>query len=463
MKKGILVILLLTVFIFNANGSSFFYDEEVVNNGLNLFIGPKIVSDPANPSEKEYWFYSNISPEFTISMVTFGLDLRFQYNISDSKFYSDDWNSFEGILRKICFIKLGKKYSKYYFRFGDLKGTSITPGIFMANYSNSPIIDKEKRGFELGFDLGMGGFELMLNDLSHPSLLGTRAFFRPLFKTKIPVVSNTQVGISYVGDFKAPSNVQYEDIIITDDEGNTETVRAVIRDDNDDPVCDYKTVSTIAFDANAPITKFNVFTTGVYGSYGKFLDAGNGIMAGAYVYTIFDIKVNLEYRDVSPDFIVDYFDQSYEVDKWGIGDSEISKYKHLMYLKTQVDGNTSTGRIKGIFGGISGNLFNKILISGSYMDMEGPDNGILRINLDATRAIEKIKARFTYTKGAVNHPKDLFTIDDRSFIIGKIDYQMTKFLLLSIDYKRIYQYNEITGIYDAVESFIPNLQFNIDF
>ena len=452
MKKVFFLALIILVFLGNANASSFFNSEDVINNAFNLFVGPKVLTDPNNPGEKQYWFFTSLSPEFNIGPVSLGFDLRLQYNISDNKFYAEDWNTFSGIIRKIRFINYGKKYSKMFIRFGNLRGISITPGIFMTNYFNSPIVDKEKRGLEVDLDFGMFGFESMINDFSNPSIVGARLFFRPLIKAPIPIIKKAQLGFSYIGDLSAPSNVVY----------NT-TYDTITATTSTEMEYDKKTLSTIAFDVNVPITKFNIFTTGVYTGYGKFINAGDGFIAGAYVYTLFDIKVNLEYRNISPDFIIDYFDNTYEVDRYDYLGTTKSKYDKLMYLAAQKKAGLSTDRSKGIFGGISGNIFNKIKISGSYEDLEGPDNGTLRINVDATKVIDKIKATLTYNRIMINHPRDLFTIDDRSFITGNLQYEITKFLLLSLDYKRIYRYNDVTSKYEPIESFKPNLLFSFKF
>ena len=322
----------------------------------------------------------------------------------------------------------------------------------MANYFNSPIVDKEKRGLEVDLDFGMLGFESMINDFSNPSIIGTRVFFRPLIKTPLPIIKKAQLGFSYIGDLSAPSNVVYNTTFDT----TTATTSTEM-------LYDKKTLSSIAFDINIPITKFNIFTTGIYTGYGKFINAGDGFIVGAYAYTIFDIQVNLEYRNISPDFIVDYFDNTYEVDRFDYLGSGFSKYDTLMILNAAKEMGLLDGRLKGIFGGISGNIFNKIKISGSYEDIEGPDNGTLRINVDATKVIDKIKATMTYNKVLINHPRDLFSIDDRTFITGNLKYAINKFLLLSLDYKRIYRYNDLTSKYEPIESFIPNLLFSFTF
>ena len=452
MKKVFFLVLILTLAFGSINASSFFNSEEVINNAFNLFIGPKVLTDPNNPGQKQYWFYTSLSPEFNVGPVALGFDLRLQYNITDNKFYAEDWDTFAGIIRKIRFINYGKKYSKMFIRFGNLRGISITPGIFMANYFNSPVVDREKRGLEVDLDFGMFGFESMINDFSNPSIIATRLYFRPLNKTPLPIIKKAQLGFSYIGDLSAPSNVLYNTTYDT----STATTSTEM-------VYDKKTLSTIALDLNVPITKFNIFTTGVYTGYGKFLNAGDGFIAGAYVYTIFDIKINLEYRNIAPDFMVDYFDNTYEVDRFDYMGMAKSKYDYLMGLNVLKKAGLLTDRLKGVFGGISGNLFNKILISGSYEDLQGPDNGTLRINIDATRVIDKIKATMTYNKVMINHPRDLFTIDDRSFITGNLKYEITKFLLLSLDYKRIYRYNSETSKYEPVESFKPNLLFSFIF
>ncbi|MCK4643271.1 hypothetical protein KAU32_06500 [bacterium] len=461
-RKTVIFVLTLALLLtgFAGHASTFFYDELVGENGLDIFLGPKILTDPDNPSEKEYWFFSSISPELNLGMISLGLDLQFQYNLSDGEFYSEDWDTVEGIIRKIRFIKFGGRGTKYFFRFGELKGAFLTPGVLMSGYDNTAVLDQEKRGIEGALDFGMAGVELMINDITAPYVIGARVFYRPLKKTKLLFLSGAELGLSYAGDIKAPANVA-TGLIWSDELGDT--VTAVLEDESGDPITDYKAFSSYAVDVNVPLTKFGVLTTGVYGAAGFQDKAGSGLFVGAYAKTIFNIQISMEYRNITPDFMINYFDETYDVDRWNYAGTLVSKYDALQGLAALTKDGTLEGRRSGIFGEIAGNLMDKILISGSYEDLEGPANGVLRIKLDATRFIDKVKATLVYTQMAVDHPKDIFTIDDRSFIVAKIDYAINKFLLLSMDYKRIYQYNEITGTYDPVSSLTPTLLFSIDF
>mgnify|MGYP001309566975 CR=1 FL=1 len=447
------VLLLALCVLASISGASFFNDEEIAGSGLDFFLGPKIITDPDDPSNKEYAFFGSLSPEFKLGLFSIGLDLRFQYNISEGRFYSEDWNTVAGVLRKVRFMKVGRKFSKYYFRYGEIKGGFITPGVLISNYNNMTLMDLEKRGLELDLDFGYAGFESMVNDISSPTMLAFRIFVRPLKSLKVPLLSTAQVGFSMAGDLRAPANVQYGEVW-NEDAG--ETVTAVLKDDEGEFLCDYKVLHGWSLDVFAPITKFNILTTGVYAGYSKIPNEGTRINAGAYAHTVFDIKVNLEYRSMNGAGDWNVFDENYEVDKWNYRGSYLSKYDYLL-------SGIFEDSCSGIFGGISGNIFGKILLSGSYEDMEGPANGVLRLNLDLTRVVDKIKAYLTYSKTMIDHPDDLFTFDERSIFIGNISYALTKFFNISLDYKRIYRYNDEFGIYEPVETLTPAFLFSIDF
>ena len=70
MKKFLFFALVFVILFGNVNASSFFNSEDVINNAFNLFIGPKVLTDPNNPGEKQYWFFTSLSPEFNVGPVT---------------------------------------------------------------------------------------------------------------------------------------------------------------------------------------------------------------------------------------------------------------------------------------------------------------------------------------------------------------------------------------------------------
>lgn len=404
-------------------------DEGVISGGLGV-----------NWIDGKPYYRIAFRPEVSFSQVGFGLDLNFDIG-SDGKIRTENFNESSDYLSIIRYVRYGYKNDPVYVKVGALDYYSLGHGSIMLNYNNSPTYDNRRIGLVLDIDLGKFGIESIYSSFSPSGVLALRGYIRPLqlFEvTDLPIISNLEVGASYAADINKDAGVidgNYDPVnqefIVTDDLG---------------------AINIYGFDIGLPFIKSSTSELTVYLDYAKIVNFGSGIATGVKfdfdLSSVIRITSRFERRFNQSRYVPAYFNSLHEINRLQIDSTTntfTSKAKSL---------SDFTDATKGWYGDLLIRVFDLFDIYGSYQRIdELPKSGIL--NLRA--AIEPEEAPFVlragYDKINIQNEKDVFTLDDRSYLFAETGYKPYPFLLLSLYYS--WTFTPVRGSDDRIISFEP--------
>ncbi len=402
-----------------------------------------------------------LQPEFTIGKVGIGVDVPLYYNVSKGALRAELYNDgiAEAILRTIRYVRYGrKKRDKVYARVGDLTGAYIGYGLLLNNYSNTYSEEKRKIGVE--FDIRFNelvGLEALYSDIAGGSfnLLAVRPYFRPFGRTDIPIIKTVEIGGTFISDrdqtenFYEPATTQY----------NSFLSKGIISFGADFGVTfvrnSFLTVLASAqygrINAISGNTAFDTFLTSIpnqasAANYG----AGDGISVGAVanfrlIADVFSLGIKIDRVWYSNNFIPQFFDTSYEIDK-----------------DTRISSLAIAEKKGGIYGTISGQIINTIIISGSLVipDQISENNpAALRIAANIDNLGDKFIVRGYYYKGNLSSLSDAFDPDNAVANL-RLGYRFNKLFVGGVDYYRTFV-RLSDGSYGSTDQVMPYIGINI--
>lgn len=372
----------------------------------------------------------SITPDLTFGKFGVGLNIELLFNNQDGfKFRKTGWDKGAGILRAIRYLRYGHKYDPVYARIGSIDAATLGHGLLMWYYTNQANYDQRKIGLEFDLDFDEYGFESVISNFGNAEIYGGRVYYRPLVSSEIPIVSNLEVGASFVTD--------------RDPDGENDT---------DDDVTEW------GLDIGLPILKSETFTTTLYYDFAKFVDFGSGNAIGVDLTMpdflgLFSLSAKLERRFLGEQFLPNYFNTLYELER--------------VIIEEGTDKRTileNTGKTEGVFGQLAGNIAGKIKLIGSYQRQHGVKNsGILHFEAKMHDLIPDVRLRATYDKTGIETFEDARTLDVRSIATAEIGYRTYSFLIISILYRWNYIYNEEEMVYKPQERIEPRISFSYTF
>ncbi|MFP4509510.1 MAG: FecR domain-containing protein [Spirochaetaceae bacterium] len=212
---------------------------------LGLYLPIIYRSDLFNPDD---WYQPRGNNEWS-----FGTDDSFAGEDGEVLLRSQD--ALRDLALKIRFLEFGEQRDPFFLKLGNLDNLTLGHGILMRNYANDSDFPAVRRlGFNLGLDGGGTGIELVANDLTSPSIFGTRVYVRPLGED-IPFA----VGISGLTDV-SPARDLPDPSELT---GDLEGVEAAERID---PV-----FVNVAADIEIPVVESNPFSAVLFADVGGMI------------------------------------------------------------------------------------------------------------------------------------------------------------------------------------------------
>ncbi len=428
-----LLIGLFFVSFLNAQGIDPFADEN--NNFLDGGIGVTWIDGKAYTT-------ITLAPELAFGKLGVGLNLELLFNNSDGfKFRDDGWKTGAGALRMIRYLRWGLKHDPLYIRVGSLQTATLGHGFIMGYYSNEVNYDYRKIGLVFDVDFDSFGFESMTSNLGRLEIVGGRFYVRPILSSGIPILKNLEIGATYATDMD-PDNLK----------------------DSDDAVAEY------GVDVGLPIIKSSIFNTTVYADYAKILKHGDGSAVGIKadipnVLGLLAIYAKLEKRFLNEDFVANYFNTMYELERGMLPASHyafadpalsgmLSKEGSLQYAK----------KTQGIFGELAGQILGKIKLVGNYQHANAIKNsGILHLEARSADLIPGVQLKYAYNKVGIETFEDARTLDYRSVAIAEIGYRVYRFVNVALQYRWNFVWNETTHAYETQERFQPKVSFSMDF
>lgn len=393
-----------------------------------------------------------LSPEFTIGKVGVGLNVPILYGLDDNSIRTEIFKGGVGPLRLIRYIRYGtQKTDPVYVRVGELSGTMIGFGGLVNNYTNTTSYEKRKVGmhFDVNFMQGLGGIEGLYSDFDPSSLnlLAIRPYSRPLIWTDIPIVRTLEVGTTFIQD---------KDQTSRNGETYSFTASGMGAFGIDMGVVLWK-IPFLQIDLFANYSTLNVAsdTLNVFAaSQGEnSFESGSGISAGMnfrfhFIADIFSTDVRIERLNYSDNYLPQFFDAAYELNK----DAKIASLANVR-------------KISGIYGSLTGNILQTVQLGGSLLlpdKVSAATPATVRVSADLERLANKFSMHASYIKGDLDDLGDAFTFDERSLAKVRFVYHMNKILATGIDYYYFWEENE-RGNFRATRYIMPYFGVSIQF
>ncbi len=388
------------------------------------------------------YYMVGVQPDLSFGKVGVGLDLTLRISTKDGKIRKDDWSN--GAYRKmIRYVRWGQKHDPLYAQVGQLPDVTLGHGFIMYDYNNSASFEDRRMGAELDVDFEKYGFEAMYGDFQQAGMVGGRAYVRPLKFTKlaaVPVIGGFEVGATYVTDQNKNSSVTAYD--------TTSKISTKLGNG---------TIGEFGFDAGLPLLRIPFMDADLFYDFAKIVNFGNGSSAGIILafnsLGIAKASVKLEHDWIGNEFIPEYFDQFYELQRFSQTDPNSGKAKLLDSVKTSA----------GWYGQITVSVLTSFRIVGGYRGIDhDPNGGLLHLETQFPNLMPSIVLSAGYDRRTNNTLKDAFIIgDSRSLLYAFIGYKPYPFMTVGLNY--YYTFIPENGKYVIQRRVEPRVMFNFSF
>jgi hypothetical protein len=363
------------------------------------------------------YYLINIAPELAFGNLGLGLDLELHISSKDHKIRKQDFDEAYDYVRIIRYIRWGQRDDKFYARLGELENAEIGYGFITYMYNNSPSWDDRRVGAEFDLNFQKYGLETMYSDFVRAGVFGFRPHVKPLqFTTigKVPVIGGMEIGATWAGDFRPDSkDVSFD---------STGGVRKPLNSGG---------INILGADIGFPLVRIPTVSSTLYGDYAKIVDFGSGEAVGLETnfsgMGLLQIFTKLERRWMGNQFIPNYFDALYEIERYQLS-------QNTFFSKAQTLQNTvSPG--PGYFGGLTISLLGRLQVLGTYQRLDNdPKSGILELGTTTGSMLPMLTIDAGYDKKYIQNNKDIFTLDDRSLLYATVGYKVYPFMTIEAEY-----------------------------
>jgi hypothetical protein len=367
-------------------------------------------------------FYSiQFRPEVSLGNFGVGLDLQLDFN-SQGKLRTQDFNSAGDYLRIIRYARYGVKNDPLYVKLGALDYYTLGHGSIMYLYNNSPSFDARRIGLVFDVDFGTFGLESIYSKFGEAGVVGIRGHVRPLKFTSvgdIPIIGNLEVGGTYAGDYNKDASVI---------NGSYNPATNTINKVNSDGA-----LQIIGLDIGLPLLSTGIVNLKLYTDYSKIINFGSGVAAGIIAELnglgLVNASAKLERRFNNARYIPSYFNSFYEIERFQVNSYNGTFTSKAAKLDTIIADN-------GYYGELLIDVMGLLNVCGSYQRLDkDPNSSILHLLTEVAPNSLPFVARAGYDKINIQGEKDLFTLDDRSYLYFELGYKPYPYLLVSMIYQ----------------------------
>jgi hypothetical protein len=371
-------------------------------------------------------FYSiNFNPEISFANFGVGLDLKLDID-SKGNLRKENFNEFSDYLSIIRYLRYGLKHDPVFVKLGALDYYTLGHGSIMYLYNNSPTYDVRKIGLVFDIDFGQFGFESIYSKFAEAGVVGMRGYVRPLKFSDagdIPILGNLEVGATYASDFHENAGV------VNANYDRTQKKLIILKDEG--------SISIFGFDIGLPIIQGSMANLTLYADYAKISGFGSGTSAGAIFnfnpLGLISGSVKIERRFNGDNYIPSYFNSLYEVERFKLIPESKSIYDIAVTKAQLLSDSISIGN--GFYGELGINVLGLFNILGSYQRLDKhPTSGILHLGTEIAPEGFPLLARTGYDKINIIDEKDLFKLDDRSYLFFELGYKPYPFMIVSMLY-----------------------------
>ncbi len=402
-----------------------FYGTSLMNQGLFMGgVGYSVI-------DGQSYVTVHLRPELAIGKFGIGFDVPLRYHTETGHIRTEDWNDDYDYFRILRYVRYGHKRETFYARVGALDAARLGHGFIMNYYNNSLLYDQRKIGLELDVDAKFAGVESMTSNLGRSEIFGGRAYYRPLWEMKTPILKNFTLAATFVTDNDPDAS----------------------RDTNDG-------VSEFGFDAELPIIKTSSLHLGVYADYAKINNFGSGRAAGVELRmqglaNVFDFTAQLERRFLGDEFLPAYFGPFYELERYQIDGNNVFRKK---------DSLKNAKKTNGTFGLLYGHVLNTVQLLGTFERLDGqPNSGRLHLEALLPNTLPKIAARAMYDRRNIDDFGDAFDLDGDSVARAGLGYKIAPFLIFYGDYVWTFRFDEASQRYKVQKRFEPQISLAVTF
>jgi hypothetical protein len=330
----------------------------------------------------------SLRPDIPFGKWGVGLDLTLRMD-EDGKVKEDEWDDGFDIFDKIYYVRYGEPGDPLYFRVGGLDNVTLGYGIIMKRYANTIQYPQIKRiGGYIECQQGNVTWQGMFNNMrefDQPGLMGARAAYNIGPK-----------GLT-IGATVAHDGNQFAGLIDDDDDGipdqvdifsgvndfaRLEEIRRLLTPAQiaqliewgylptiPDTLVSYEdikeSVTMLGADIGYPLLKGRPVSIWGYAQTAKIVDFGWGWAFPGARMVAGPIEVGAEYRHYEKEFIGDFFNFSYEIERAQFGDDSLYHTKESRLA--------GLGTANGYYADILYSFANIGYLYSWYLNMHGPD------------------------------------------------------------------------------------------
>ena len=437
-KKILPIILLLISFTSYAQ-----YQPQLMNQFPRPCQGYFGSGAGLNWIDGKLYYTLRFMPEISLGNFGAGLDLRLDFD-QNGKLRKENFNEFSDYLSIIRYLRYGLKNDPVYVKLGALDYYTLGHGSIMYQYNNSPSLDVRKIGLVFDVDFGNFGFESMYSHFAEAGVFGIRGYVRPLKFSEagnIPIIGDLEVGATYAADHNKYAGVTAGffnpatgKLDITSDKGST---------------------NIVGMDLGFPIVSTALARLVLYLDYSKIINFGSGLATGIQFTSsgmgLVSISAKLERRFNNPHYLPSYFNSLYEIQRFSV-DTNSANNSPIQSKAQLLASDFDPGN--GYFGELGINVAGLFNILGSYQRLDNyPESGILHIGADISPKDLSFIARAGYDKTNIKNEKDLFTLDNRSYLYAELGYKPYPFMIVSMVY--IWTFSPVRDQNDNIIDYKP--------
>lgn len=389
-------------------------------------------------NQPHYTFH--LAPELSFANFGLGLDLQLTFD-SNGKLRKESFNEFSDYLSVIRYARYGLKNDPVFVKLGALDYYTLGHGSIMYLYNNSPSFDNRKSGLVLDIDFGSFGFESIYGSFAEAGVFGIRGYIRPLHFTSlnnIPIVRNIELGATYAVDFHENAGI----------------ISGSFMQGQFQSLTDAGPINIIGFDIGVPVISSSFADVTLYYDFTKIIDFGSGSATGVIAQFnplgLVQATAKLERRFNGEKYIPSYFNSLHEIQRFRVTDMTSlagdfqSKARSLAFANAD----------DGFYGSLGVNVLGLFHILGSYQRLDKtPNSGILHLSSQIAPEEAPFVLRAGYDKINIRSEKDLFTLDDRSYLFTEVGYKPYPFLVVSLIFN--WTFTPIRDARDEIISYEP--------
>lgn len=301
------------------------------------------------------WTKLAFQPDISFGKIGVGIDLSVHFQLYPTPsqaidLYPGDWvpdykgsglSFFDIYLPKIMYVRYGLKGADPIFgKIGTMDSLTLGNGFVMGDYSNASFLPKTRIiGLDMGvdgqaFNFPYVGIEVVAANLARLDVVGARVYGRPLLMTSIPIIKNTEVGLTMVAD----------------------TDPYLYHTGTGSP----KTIMVTGLDITVPILSSKIASLAAFTDLAFEPNQSIGAMVGFGGKALGFLTYGGQIRLLEQGFIPDYFDSNYD----------LYRSAKFDYMATATDGSFYTAWYSSLGFSI---LENKIVFKAS---LDGPFKAI---------------------------------------------------------------------------------------